>query len=366
MLVGRRIDNRRRCRRDDTQFSNFFFVFFKALTNFIPGQITAMFGPYILMLRCELLNENDERNYQWKAWCRSFRSSIQEIRVEFIINNRRIIIVAEVFVKESWILRTRTLTQNQVSPSDGMLCRNCTKPANCRIDSCHHFICLECAYILKEMVINNCTCQIRITTAITHFTTQNQFKLEESTITPIRQLTALMTLFLIPATNKFTDRTPLREQFGAFELNIRWQPLHNYNLRRRRGYVLIIVFSYYLFKKKYFSFLIMFRSTVVRAKTIGQYTQTFFGKSVTYYQRSNIIVCIQITNKDCAYWEIRKVKHNRLCNTSMCLTCYEYGDCKKKPCNHIYCYRCILGFVEHNKVTCQYCRKRIQFVEHYV
>lgn len=74
----------------------------------------------MLMLRCDVLNNYGMRSraneqnsneyherpnrYQWKAWITTFRTLILEIKVEFIIGNRRVTVVAEQFVRTMWTL----------------------------------------------------------------------------------------------------------------------------------------------------------------------------------------------------------------------------------------------------------------------
>lgn len=228
-------------------FAKLFFTLFKSLMNFTEGQTTTLFGPFLIMLRCEMLENGDANQYQWKSWRRTFRTSIQEIKVEFIINRRRITIVAETFVKESWTLIKETLIDNQVSPADGIQCQNCLKQSNCRIDTCNHFICLECAYMFKEIVINACSCGKRMTSTITHFTTDSELKLEESCTERMYQLVELLTFFLIPVTNHFEDTEPVVGLFGPFKVDVRNGPPHNYNLRKRiiARYGFSLRFGYY-------------------------------------------------------------------------------------------------------------------------
>lgn len=120
------------------------------------------------------------------------------------LNTRnKISVIFEQYVQVSWLLNRYVLRENEASPITGQQCRYCLiANANCRMEPCQHFLCLDCVYSMRELVIHNCNCGVVIN-LVMYYTTDSQHRFATTTVRRLLIYQRLLKAFFIPVTRNF-------------------------------------------------------------------------------------------------------------------------------------------------------------------
>lgn len=227
------VNNNGRNKLEEKNFIRFMLAIIGTVTDdFKIGYITSILGPLFIILSSEKIHrynlrvrterqllQNSVTEFHWKAWKTCFRSQLQELKIAFLIKDRRIVITLKQLEKVAWKLIKHQLNENEKLPIKDVLCYNCqTTSPNCKVNSCSHSLCLNCVCILKEYYVERCRCDIPITT-ITYFTKDKINQFEQFKTQRIYSFALLMKLFLIQITRNFK---PCRSMtmFGEYLIDV--------------------------------------------------------------------------------------------------------------------------------------------------
>lgn len=212
---GNNVNRRGRTPEQENAFLRFMIAFLGTITNqfSLINPLTTILGPFLIRLNVNDIHEynlrrrcspRQSRDFQWKAWIVTFRALILEIRIMIVFQNRRITLTFEQFVQVAWLLNKYVLQENEVSPTAGQQCRYCCMigNANCQMQPCRHFVCLDCAYSMRELVIHNCNCGSIINQVI-YYTMDNLHRFATTTVRRILSFQRLLKAIMIPVTMNF-------------------------------------------------------------------------------------------------------------------------------------------------------------------